>query len=294
MGRQGWSRIKGRIKDGLSSAWRYLWNGAREDGEKRAPHWYHFPILAITAALLTYWLRRPPVPNRAVLALAAVAALMVLADMRPIHKALYFVLVLGLVIVENNAITKEHDDFEKDRLAANCQFNQIASDLKLSMQENRDKFKLLQDAEGAQILLIDSEISLLQESERLTKTSAEQQLKISILDVARNIFELNMQNFRTIASLPTPATHGTAAMNDPAWKLWEVQVEMVYHNSVADFNVRLAPSVQDVMQGLHQRGWTSSECDRALVRSYEGPASSQFLYVGGCGGDLQRAANDMH
>jgi cell division protein FtsB len=139
-----------------------------------------------------------------------------------------------------------------------------------------------------------AELSLLRESENSIKSSAQYEFKTRLLDLARNVIELDMSNFVQIAALPTPSTHGLAAMNDPAWKVWNQQAEMAFHNSIAEFHMQYAPSVNDVVQQLHQRGWRSSDCDRALATSYTGPASSQFSYITGCAQDLRKAANDIH
>jgi hypothetical protein len=55
-----------------------------------------------------------PAPNKAVLALTSVAALMVLAEMRPIHKTIYVFLIVALVFTENRAIDKDRREFAEN------------------------------------------------------------------------------------------------------------------------------------------------------------------------------------
>jgi hypothetical protein len=78
--------------------------------EKPAYHWYHFTLQVIFASLYLHWRFNLPAPNKAVLAMAAMVALMMLADMRPFHKAVYFALVIAFFTLENHAIDKERMD----------------------------------------------------------------------------------------------------------------------------------------------------------------------------------------
>jgi hypothetical protein len=135
------SECKGR----LVSFGRLVWKGSPEEAAKPVPHWFHFPLQIVVAGFIAYWhWWALPVPNKAVLCLAAVAALMVLAEMRPIHKAIYVLLVLALVITENRAINDDRAKFDRDEAARrkeeNAKFGGIATDLKSAIELNQDQF----------------------------------------------------------------------------------------------------------------------------------------------------------
>jgi hypothetical protein len=73
-------------------------------------HLYHILLLSVSFGFSIFWFLRPPIPNKAVLALAAMAALMMLADMHWGYKIGYVLLVIGFVLIENQAINKDHND----------------------------------------------------------------------------------------------------------------------------------------------------------------------------------------
>ena len=106
---------------------------------KAIPNWFHFLIQIGAAVWLIYWHWHPPAPNKAVLALAAVAALMVLADMLPIHKAIYLVIIIALVFTENRAIDKDRADFARDEAGRRQEENQKFSDIGTAVTNNVQK-----------------------------------------------------------------------------------------------------------------------------------------------------------
>jgi hypothetical protein len=152
MGIRGtWGHISTLCRNRLASFGHLMWRGNPEEAKKPVPHWFHFPLQIIAAGFVAYWHWKLPLPNKAVLCLAAIAALMVLAEMRPIHKALYVVLILALVMTENRAINDDREKFEKDRAKAeieevcrrkqeNNRFETIANGLALAYQQSQAQF----------------------------------------------------------------------------------------------------------------------------------------------------------
>jgi hypothetical protein len=137
--------ILSACKSRLVSFGHLVWKGSPEEAAKPVPHWFHFPVQIVAAGVIAYWhWWMLPLPNKAVLCLAAVAALMVLAEMRPIHKAIYVVLIIALVATENRAINDDRAKFENDercrRREENERFNAIASGLKDSIKISQDQF----------------------------------------------------------------------------------------------------------------------------------------------------------
>jgi hypothetical protein len=119
-----------------------MWERTPFESQKLVPDWFHFPLQAVTAAFVLYWHWHLPAPNKAVLALAAVAALMVLGEMRPVHKAIYFVLIISLVFTENHAINKDRSDFAQAeacrRKEENDQFSRIGGSITTNVQKLLD------------------------------------------------------------------------------------------------------------------------------------------------------------
>ena len=81
---------------------------------KSFPHLFHFSLQVICIAFWIYWLVHLPKSGKAVLLLGAMAALMMLVDMHPIHKAVYILLVFGLVWIENRALDRERAESAKE------------------------------------------------------------------------------------------------------------------------------------------------------------------------------------
>ncbi|MFZ0636299.1 MAG: hypothetical protein WA755_05570 [Candidatus Acidiferrales bacterium] len=119
------------IRGKLFSFGRFMWKGDLEEAKKPVPHWFHFGLQLVVVGFVLYWHRNVPAPNKAVLALAACAALMVFAEMRPVHKAIYCILIVALVFTENHAIDKDRADFARDeacrRQEENQQFSKIGN-----------------------------------------------------------------------------------------------------------------------------------------------------------------------
>ncbi len=136
--------VKQWIKEKTVSFGHFMWKGDSEETKKPVPHWFHFGLQICVGAFALYWHWHLPAPNKAVLALASVAALMVLAEMRPIHKAVYFFLIVALVFTENRAIDKDRRDFAENeagrREQENAQFQKIADGLSSSIQLNQQQF----------------------------------------------------------------------------------------------------------------------------------------------------------
>lgn len=145
------------IRENVQSRWRsfvgFAWDHPTTTEAKRPiPDWFHFLLQITTAALLIHWHWKPPGSNKAVLILAAVAALMVLADMRPLHKAIYFVLIIALVFTENRAIDKERADFARDEASRRQEENQQFSDIGDSITTNVGKLLEHSDNEFAKTM----------------------------------------------------------------------------------------------------------------------------------------------
>jgi len=93
--------------------------------------WFHTPWQILVACFCVYWYWHPPVPNKAVLILTGVTVVMALLEMRSPQKAVYLILVLSLMFIENRAINKDRADAtraEDDR-----------------RKEERDKFQTIAD-----------------------------------------------------------------------------------------------------------------------------------------------------
>jgi hypothetical protein len=77
-----------------------------------------------------------------VLWLGGVAAFMALVEMKPLHKALYFALIMALIFTENRAIDKDRHDFANDeanrRTTENTQFSNIGSSITDNVQKLLD------------------------------------------------------------------------------------------------------------------------------------------------------------
>jgi hypothetical protein len=130
----------------------FAWGRPSEQSEKPIPNWFHFPIQFVALAFFVYWHWHPPAPNKAVLALAAVAALMVLAGMRPLHKAIYFVVIMALVFTENHAINKDRADFARDESSRRKEENQQFSDIGTAITNNVQQLLDHSDSEFARTM----------------------------------------------------------------------------------------------------------------------------------------------
>jgi hypothetical protein len=140
------------FKTRLVSLGHLMWRGDPEEAKKPVPHWFHFPLQAIAAGFAAYWYWNLPLPNKAVLFLAAIAALMVLAEMRPIHKAFYVVLIIALVFIENRAINKDRADFARDEACRRKEENQKFSDIGTAITTNVGRLLEHSDQEFAKTM----------------------------------------------------------------------------------------------------------------------------------------------
>jgi hypothetical protein len=123
-------------KEKISSFGRFMWKGDPSEDKKPVAHWFHFGLQLVVGGYVLYWHWKLPSPNKAVLALAACAALMVLAEMRPVHKAIYFVLIVALVSTENHAIDYDRRDFADKEAARRFDENQKFSNIGESITTN--------------------------------------------------------------------------------------------------------------------------------------------------------------
>jgi hypothetical protein len=142
-----------------------MWKGDAKENAKPVPHWFHFSLQAIAAAFVLYWYKNVPLPNKAILLLAAVAALMLLADVRPIHKAIYVILILALVGTENRAINNDRKQFVDDQKATAVQqkegFQQIGDGINKNIQESEQQFQAMMSTTN----------ELLEQNRELSRTS---------------------------------------------------------------------------------------------------------------------------
>ncbi len=111
---------------------------------KPSRHWFHIPIQLTVAACCIYWYLHVPAPNKAVLLLGGVAAIMGFVEMRPMHKAIYFVLIIWLMFIETHAIDKDRLDFaqaeHEKRKEETQQFSGIRDDLKAAIKQGSEHF----------------------------------------------------------------------------------------------------------------------------------------------------------
>ena len=70
---------------------------------------------AVESSFCIYWYWYPPAPNKAVLILTGVTVVMALLDMRPRLKAVYLVLVIWVMGIENRAINRDRVEANRAR-----------------------------------------------------------------------------------------------------------------------------------------------------------------------------------
>lgn len=83
-----------------------------------------------------YWQWHVPMPNKAVLLLGGVAAIMALVKMLPIHKALYIILIIWLMFTENRALNHDRTEFARDEAARRKEENKNFSNIGDSISRN--------------------------------------------------------------------------------------------------------------------------------------------------------------
>jgi len=91
---------------------------------KPASHWLNIPLQIAAAIFCVLWYFHLPSPNKAVLAMATMVALMMLIDIKPLHRGIYFLLVIAFFVLENRAIDKERGDAAKNLQAINSELKQ--------------------------------------------------------------------------------------------------------------------------------------------------------------------------
>ncbi len=120
--------------------------------KKRRTHWFHIPAQLVVLGFIVYWHFHLPAPNKAVLILTGVTVVMALLDMRPSHKAIYLLLVIALIFIENRAINKDHEDMVKAegerrkveddrRKEENSKFNGIVDGLNAAIKNSDKQFR---------------------------------------------------------------------------------------------------------------------------------------------------------
>src|SRR5437667_7462803 len=111
---------------------------------KPANHWFHFSLQAIGIFFCSYFYFHLPKSGKALLVLGAMVAIMMLMDMRPLHKGIYVAVILGLVLIENHALDKERADFARDdvqrRTEENNKFQSIAEGIRRSVEKSTEQF----------------------------------------------------------------------------------------------------------------------------------------------------------
>ena len=158
--------------------------------ERFTSHWVHVPWQIVVASFCVYWYWHPPVPSKAVLILTGVTVVMALFDMRTSHKAVYVLLVICLMSIENRAINRDRTDAtnaeEKRRKEENAQFQAIAGRLTASIQQSQVHFDVTMEKENA------------------------------VLDQTKGVAELSQQNLAAVTgkdSLPCISPQSHAVVN---------------------------------------------------------------------------------
>ncbi len=107
--------------------------------------WFHVPWQIVVACFCVYWYWHPPAPNKAVLVLTGVTVLMALLKMRTSHKAVYLLLVICLMSIENRAINKDRADAasleDTRREEEREKFQVIADGIQTAMSQSAQQFE---------------------------------------------------------------------------------------------------------------------------------------------------------
>jgi hypothetical protein len=97
---------------------------------------FHLTAQLIASLVYLYWCFHLPAPGKAVLALSVVAVVLTLAEMEPRHKAVWLILILVLVHLENRAIDKDRADSERRQgEAVNAEQEQFGKILAQNQQD---------------------------------------------------------------------------------------------------------------------------------------------------------------
>src|SRR5260370_11128809 len=111
---------------------------------KPANRWFHIPIQSVGVFFCVYFYFHVPKSGKALLLLGGIAAVMMLMDMRPLHKGIYISIILGLVLIENHALDKERADFAREdgnrRKEENDRFQSIADGIQATIANSDKQF----------------------------------------------------------------------------------------------------------------------------------------------------------
>src|SRR5713226_9097505 len=107
-------------------------------------HLFHTLWQVTAMSFCVFWYFHVPKSSKALLVLAGVAALMMLMDMHPVHKAIYVVVVISLILTENRAIDKERTEGAnaeaRQRQQESQQFQGIANGLTAAIEQSQKQF----------------------------------------------------------------------------------------------------------------------------------------------------------
>jgi hypothetical protein len=113
--------------------------------DKPANNWFHFPLEAVGILFCVYFYFHLPGSGKALLVLGAMAAIMMLMDMRLIHKGMYVLIILSLVLIENRALDKERADSaieqSRTRKEENEKFQSIADGIQTAISNSDQEFE---------------------------------------------------------------------------------------------------------------------------------------------------------
>lgn len=139
---------------------------------KLQSHWLHIPCQVIVASFCVYWYRHVPAPSKAVLILTGVTVVMALLDMRPAHKAIYLLLVLCLMFIENRAINS-------DRFMAQQAEDKRVKDEHAEFQRIADGLSIAQRAEEKRVTDEHAEFEGIADGLRTTIANGNKQFSVT-------------------------------------------------------------------------------------------------------------------
>ena len=120
---------------------------------------------------------------------------MVLADMRPLHKAVYLVIVIALVFTENRAIDKDRADFARNEASRRKEENQEFSNIGTAITTNVGKLLEYSDQEFAKTMArSDAIMSGVADSVK-TQTGGNSFAFITFTAEPAHAFEMHWNNF---------------------------------------------------------------------------------------------------
>jgi len=107
-------------------------------------HWFHIPCQIVVAAFCAHWYWHIPAPSKAVLILTGVTVVIALLGMRTAHKAVYLILVICLMFIENRAVNNDRlvaqQAEEKRAKDEHEQFQKIADGLSATIANSNRQF----------------------------------------------------------------------------------------------------------------------------------------------------------